>query len=95
MEVRLDEWLAKVSWLGELVSVFWWVEMDLLSGGAVKCPVMSLRVSLGLAWLWAARLLMFRVVFLFCWRNSVVYLALDLVGSCMELGFSVGMRNFG
>ena len=49
MGVRLDEWLAKVSWLGELVSVFWWVEMDLLSGGAVKCPVMSLRVSLGLA----------------------------------------------
>jgi len=52
-------------------------------------------MSIGLAWLWAARLLMFRVVFLFCWRNSVVCLALDLVGSCMEPGFSVGMRNFG
>ena len=71
MEVRLDEWLAKVSWLGELVSVFWWVEMDLLSGGAVKCPVMSLRVSLGLAWLWAAHLLMLRVVFLFLWIISM------------------------
>ena len=29
--VKLDHWLVKVSWLGELVSVFWWVELDLLS----------------------------------------------------------------
>ena len=27
--VRLDGWFAKVSWLGKLVSVFWWVELDL------------------------------------------------------------------
>ena len=27
----LDEWLVKVSWLGRLVSVFWWVELDLFS----------------------------------------------------------------
>ena len=27
----LNEWLVKVSWLGELVSVFWWVELDLFS----------------------------------------------------------------
>ena len=27
----MDEWLVKVSWLGELVSVFWWVELDLFS----------------------------------------------------------------
>ena len=26
--VGLDEWLVKVSWLGKLVSVFWWVELD-------------------------------------------------------------------
>ena len=31
MGVRLDEWLAKVSWLGELVSVFWWVDLDIFS----------------------------------------------------------------
>ena len=24
-------WLVKVSWLGELVSVFWWVELDFFS----------------------------------------------------------------
>ena len=34
----LDEWLVKVSWLGELVSVFWWVELDLSS---LKCNEVS------------------------------------------------------
>ena len=29
--VGLDEWLVKVSWLGKLVSVFWWVELDFFS----------------------------------------------------------------
>ena len=29
--VGLEEWLAKVSWLGKLVSVFCWVELDLFS----------------------------------------------------------------
>ena len=27
----LDQWLVKVSWLGELMSVFWWLELDLFS----------------------------------------------------------------
>ena len=81
-----------------------WGKLFLCSGGcsrisslssAVKCPVMSLGVSIGLACLWAARLLIFRVVFLFCLRMSVVCLALDLVGSWMELSFSVGLETFG
>ena len=29
--VGLDEWLVKVSWLGKLVSMFWWVELDFFS----------------------------------------------------------------
>ena len=29
--VGLDEWVVKVSWLGKLASVFWWVELDLFS----------------------------------------------------------------
>ena len=29
--VGLYEWLFKVSWLGKLVSVFWWVELDFFS----------------------------------------------------------------
>ena len=27
----LDGWLVNVSWLGKLVSVFWWVELDFFS----------------------------------------------------------------
>ena len=27
----IDEWLLKVSWLGKLSSVVWWVELDFLS----------------------------------------------------------------
>ena len=38
MRVGLDEWLVKVSWLGKLVLVFWWVEMDLFS---LECTDMS------------------------------------------------------
>ena len=62
---------------------------------AVKCPVVSFGVSVGLAWLWAACLLMFKVGFLFCWRITVVCLSLDLVRSWVELGFSVGVETFG
>ena len=63
--VGLDQWLVKGSWLWELVSVFWWVELDLFSLECNKGPVVSLGVSVCLVWLWAAHLLMFRVVFLF------------------------------
>ena len=58
----------------------------------MKCPVVSFVVSMGLAWLWAACLLMLRAVFLVCWRISVVLLALELVGPWVELGFRVGME---
>ena len=27
--VGLDEWLVKASWLGNLASMFWWVELHL------------------------------------------------------------------
>ena len=27
----LDLWLVKISWLEELASVFWWLELDLFS----------------------------------------------------------------
>ena len=62
---------------------------------ARKCPVVSFGVSMGSAWLWAARLLMFKVGFLFCWRIFVGCLALDIVRSWVELGFSVGVETFG
>ena len=37
-EGGLDEWLAKVSWLGKLVSVFWGVELDPFS---LECSEVS------------------------------------------------------
>ena len=46
--VGLDGWLVKVSWLGKLVSVFWWVELDSSLWSAMKCPVMSYDMSVGL-----------------------------------------------
>ena len=38
---------------------------------------------------------MLRVVLLHCWKISVVCLALELVGSWVELGISVGMETLG
>ena len=67
--------------MGELVSVLWWVELDLFS---LECNDLSSSAFLGVygfGMALAARLLMFRVVFLFCWRISMVCLALELVGS--------------
>ena len=38
--VELDGWLVKVSWLGKLVSVFWWVELDFFS---LECNEVSIN----------------------------------------------------
>ena len=48
-------------------------------------------VTMVLAWFWAACSLRLSAVFLHCWRISVVCLALKLIGSWVELGFSVGI----
>ena len=45
-------------------------------------------------WLWAASILKLRAVFLCCWRIGLVCLALELVGPCVVLDFSVGMEAF-
>ena len=50
-------------------------------------------MSMGLAWL-SACILMLRAMFPICWRISIVCLALELVGSWVELGFSVGTEVF-
>ena len=31
LDQSMDWWVVKVSWLGKLVSVFWWVELDFFS----------------------------------------------------------------
>ena len=79
--VRLDERLVKVSWLGELACVFWWVELDLFSLECNEVSSSEFWGVYGLAWLRAACISMFRAVFLCCWRINVMYLALELVGS--------------
>ena len=47
--VGLDQWLVNVSWLGELVSVFWWVELYLFS---LECNEVSSRLFWGFCWTW-------------------------------------------
>ena len=93
--VGLDQWLVEVSWLGELVSVFRWVCWIFSPWGEMKCPVGSLGVFVSLVWLWETCLLMFGIVFPFCWRISVMCFALELVGCWVDLGCSVGVETFG
>ena len=59
------------------------------------CPVVSFGVPTGLVWFWAVCLLILMAIFLLCWRISMVCLALELLGSWVELRFSVGMEAFG
>ena len=61
----------------------------------MKCPVVSFEVSVALVQLLATFIFVLRVMFLLCWRISMVCFALKLVGSWIELGFSVGMEAFG
>ena len=61
----------------------------------MKCPVVSFKVSLGLVRLLAACIFVLRIMFLCCWRISMACLALELIDSWVELGFSVGMEAFG
>ena len=60
----------------------------------MKCPVISFEMSVGLVWLCSTCTLRLRVMFLCFWRICVLYLALELVGSWLVLGFSVNMEAF-
>ena len=86
----LYRWLVKVSWLGNLVSEFWWVELYFFS---LECNEMSSNelwdvYSLGCLYLGAQGCVPC------CWRICLVCLALKLVGACVVLGFSAGMEAF-
>ena len=61
----------------------------------MKFPVVSFHVSMGLERLLAACIFVLRFMFLIYWKISLVCFALNFVGSCNELGFSVGMEAFG
>ena len=72
-----------------------WVELDLFSLECNEVSCSEFWGVYGFEWLWAACLLMLRAVSLLYCRISMVCLALELVGSWAELGFSVGMETFG
>ena len=61
----------------------------------MKCPVVRFDMIMGLVWLWEACILKLRAMFLCCWRISLVCLALEVVGSWVVVGFSVGMEALG
>ena len=46
--MELDGWLVKVFWLGKLVLVFWWVELDFFSLECNEVSVVSFEISVGL-----------------------------------------------
>jgi len=78
--VGLDEWLVKVSWLGKLALVFWWVELDFFS---LESNEVSSSCVFGVTL--PACILKLRAMFLHCWRICMVCLALELVGSGWSL----------
>ena len=89
VHVACQDFLVREACVGVLVG-----GAGFLLWSAMKCPVMSYEVSVVLGLLWAASILELRVVFLCCWRICLVCLALELVGPCVVLGFSVGMEAF-
>ena len=71
-----------------------WVELDLFS---LECNGVSSSEFLGVygfGMVLGSLCLVLRTVFLLWWRISMVCLALELVGSWMELGFNVDMEAF-
>jgi len=85
---------VNVSWLLELVSVLWCVELDLLS---LKCNDMSSNVFWGICEfgmaLGSPSFSGQGCVPIF-WRISMVCLSVELASFWVELGFSVCMETF-
>ena len=71
------------------------MKLDLFSLKRSKVSSREFWGIYGFGWLWAACLLMLRGVFLLCLRINVACLVLEVFGSWVELGFSVGMEAFG
>ena len=79
--------------VGELASVFWWVELDFFSLECNEVSSIEYGGVYGLGMTLSSLSFMLTVVSLLCCRISVV--CLDLVGFWVELGFSVGMEILG
>ena len=89
------DWTSALSifLVGELVSVFWWVELDFFSLECNEVSSSEFWGVYGFGMTLSSLSFMLRVVFLLCCRISVV--CLKLIGSWVELGFSVGMEIWG
>ena len=61
----------------------------------MKCPVGWFGVSAGLGMAVGSPSFNIQCCLLIFWRISMVYLALELAVSWVELGFSIGMDTFG
>ena len=71
--------------------MFWWVELDLFPLECKEVSSSEFWGVYGFGVTFGSCILMFRAVFLYCWRISMVCLALKFVGSWVELGFRVGI----
>ena len=92
--VGLYRCLVKVSWLGKLVSVFWWVELYFFSLECNEISSNELWDACGFAVTLDCLCLGAQGYVPCCWRIFLVCLALKLVGPCVVLGFSAGMEAF-
>ena len=72
-------------WLWELTSVFWFMELDVFFLECSEVSNSEFGLFMGLTRLWAPCLLMIRVVFLLCWRISLVCLVQQLFSSWVKL----------
>ena len=71
------------------------MELDLFSLECNEVSSSEFWGVFGFGVTFGSRILMLRAMFLCSWRISMVCLALEFVGSWVELGFSVGMKAFG
>ena len=81
--------IVNVSWLGEFLPVFWWMELDLVS--LKSSAGSSSGVSYSLVWFWVACLLTCSVLLLFCWRIDMKHFSLEFAGFWVGLGLSGGL----
>ena len=94
--VGLDQWLVKFSWLGKLVSMFWWVDLDLFS---LECNEAYNNefwgvFEFGMALVSPSFNVQCCVPILL--ENQCGCISLKLAGSwAIKFGFSAGMETFG
>ena len=75
--------------------MFWWVELDFFSLEYNEVSISEFWRVYGFGVALNSLSFNAQAVFLLFWRISMVCLALELIGSWVELAFSVDMEAFG